>query len=99
MLQYIFIHAEASNTMNRKPSRPIPWNKKPSHPIPWTKNHRVQKTCAKIMHKTIGGSAQPNIGSKTKIFRGAPPDPIKWGYGYPSNPLLTMWKEYNTTQH
>eukprot|EP00253_Pinus_taeda_P026233 PITA_26233 len=21
-----------------------------------------------------------------------------WGYGYPSNPLLTMWKEYNTTQ-
>ena len=78
------------------------------HPIPWTKNHRVQnhgpktiaskKTCAKIMHKTIGGSAQPNIGSKTKIFWGAAPDPIKWGYGYPSNPLLTMWKEYNTTQ-
>jgi len=77
MLQYIFIHAEASNTMD--------W--KPSHPIPWTKNHRIQKTCAKIMHKTIGGSAQPKIGSKTKIFRGAAPDPIKWGYGYTSNPL------------
>src|ERR1700722_8853116 len=70
----------------------------PKHPIPWTENHRVQKTCAKIMHKTIGGSAQPNIGSKTKIFWGATPDPIKWGYGYATNPLLTMWKEYNTTQ-
>ena len=70
----------------------------PKHPIPWTENHRVQKTCAKIMHKTIGGSAPPNIGSKTKIFQGATPDPIKWGYGYPSNPLLTMWKEYNTAQ-
>jgi len=98
MLQYIFIHAEASNTMDRKPSRPIPW----------TENHRVQyhgqktiaskKSCAKIMRRTIGGSAQPNIGSKTKIFRGAALDPIKWGYGCPSNPLLTMWKEYNTTQ-
>jgi len=74
-------------------------DRKPSRPIPWTENHRVQKTCAKIMHRTIGGSAQPNIGSKTKIFRGAALDPIKWGYGCPSNPLLTMWKEYNTTQH
>src|ERR1700690_70126 len=80
MLQYIFTHAEASNTMDRKPSRPKPW----------TENHRVEKTCAKIMHKTIGGSAQPNIGSKTKIFRGATPDPIKWCYGYPSNPL-SLW--------
>ena len=81
----------------------------PKHPIPWTenhhvqnhgpKNHRVQKVCAKIMHKTIGRSTQPNIGSKTKIFRGVAPDPIKWGYEYPSNPLLTMWKEYNTTQY
>jgi len=51
------------------------------------------------MHITIGGSAQPNIGSKTKIFQGAAPNPINWGYGCPSNPLLTMWKEYNTTQH
>ena len=58
----------------------------PKHPIPMTENHHVQKTCAKIMHKTIGGSAQPNIGS------------IKWGYGYPSNPLLTIRKKYNTTQ-
>ena len=65
---------------------PIPWTEKPLRPKPWTENHRAQKTCAKIMHKTIGGSAQPNIGSATK-----------WGYGYPSNPLLTMWKEYNTT--
>ena len=54
MLQYIFIHAEASNTMDRKTI----------DPIPWTEKHRVQKTCAKIMHKTIGGSAQPNIGPK-----------------------------------
>ena len=63
-------------------------DQKPSYPKP----------CAKIMHRTIGGSTQPNIGSKTKIFRGAAPDPIKWGYGCPSNPLLTTWKEYNTTQ-
>jgi len=45
------------------------------------------KTCAKIMHKNIGGSAQPNIGSKTKIFQGAAPDPIERGYLHPSNPL------------
>ena len=71
----------------------------PKHLIPRTENHRVQNHGPKIMHKTIGGSAQPNIGSKTKIFWGAALDPIKWGYEYPSNPLLTMWKEYNTTQH
>ena len=59
----------------------------PKHPIPWTKNHRVQKACVKIMDKTIGGSAQPNIRSKTKIFPGATLDPIKWGYGCLSNPL------------
>ena len=74
-------------------------DQKPSCPIPWTENHHVQKSCVKIMHKNIGGSAQPNIGSKTKISWGAAPDPIKWGYRCPSNPLLTMWKEYNTTQH
>ena len=39
------------------------------------------------MHKTIGGSIDPNIGSKTKIFQGVALDPIKWGYGYASNPL------------
>jgi len=80
----------------------------PKNPIPWTENHRIQyhgpktiaskKSCAKIMHKTIRGSAHPNIGSKTKIFRDVALDPIMWGYGCPSNPLLTMWKEYNTTQ-
>jgi len=59
----------------------------PKHPIPWTENHCVQKTCVKIMHKTIGGFAQPNIGSKTKIFRGVASDPIKWGYRYTSHPL------------
>ena len=69
------------------------------HPIPWTENHRIQKTCAKIMHKTIGGSAQPNTGSQTKIFHVTAPDPINRGYGCASNPLLTTWKEYNTTQH
>ena len=69
------------------------------HPIPWTKNHRIQKTCVKIMHKTIGGFIQSNIGSKTKIFWGAALDSIKWGYGCSSNPLVTMWKEYSTTQH
>ena len=58
----------------------------PKPPIPWTENHRVQNTCAEIMHKTIGGSTQPNIGSKTKIFQGASPDHIKWGHGYASNP-------------
>ena len=52
-------------------------DQKPSHP----------KTCAKIMHKTIGGSTHPNIGSKNKIFWGAALDPIEWAYGYPSNPL------------
>ena len=81
--QYHGLKSITSNTMDRKPSRPIPW----------TKNHCVQKSCVKIMHRTIGGSAQPNIGSKTKIFRGS-----DGGYGCPSNPLLTMWKEYNTTQ-
>ena len=98
MLQYIFIHAEASNTMDRKTITSNTMDQKTIDPITWTENHRIQKTCAKIMHKTIGGSAQPNIGSKTKIFQGVAPDLIKWGYGYPSNPLLTMWKEYNTTQ-
>jgi len=44
--------------------------------------------------KTIGGSVK---GPKPKIF-GATPDHIKWGYRCPSNPLLTTWKEYNTTQ-
>ena len=39
------------------------------------------------MHKTMGGSAQPNIGSKTKIFQGIAPDPIEWGYLHPSNPM------------
>jgi len=87
-IQYHGPKSIMSNTMDRKPSCPIPW----------TENHCVQKSCVKIMHRTIGGSAQPNIGSKTKIFWGAAVDPIKWGYGCPSNPLLTMWKEYNTTQ-
>jgi len=50
---------------------------KPSHP---------KKHVKKIRHKTIGGSAQPNIGSKTKIFWGTAPNPIKWGYGYASKP-------------
>ena len=69
----------------------------PKHPIPWTENHDIQyhgpkniaskKHVQKITHKTIGGSAQPNIGSKTKIFRSAAADPIKWGYSYASNPL------------
>src|ERR1700735_3276154 len=99
MLQYIFIHAEASNTMDRKTITSNTMDQNTIDPIPWTENHRVQKTCAKFMHKTIGVSAQPNIGSKTKIFRGTALDPIKWDYGYPSNPLLTMWKEYKTTQH
>ena len=71
----------------------------PKHLKPWTENHRIQKTCVKIMHKTIGGFVQPNIGSKTKIFWGAATDPIKWGYLCPSNSLLTTCKEYNTTQH
>jgi len=39
MLQHIFIHAEASNTMDRNPSRPIPWTKKPSRPKNKCKNH------------------------------------------------------------
>ena len=99
MLQYIFIHAEASYTMDRKPSCPTPWIENHRVQYHGPKNHRVQKTCAKIMHKTIGGSTQPNIGSKTKISRAVAPDPIKWGYECPSNPLLTMWKEYNTTPH
>ena len=59
----------------------------PKNPIPWIKNHYVKKTRAKIMHKTIGGSSQPNICSKTKIFRGVATDPIEWGYLHPSNPL------------
>src|ERR1700733_12958359 len=59
----------------------------PKHPIPWTENHRVQNHGPKT------------IASKNKNFQGAVPDPIKWCYGYPSNPLLTMWKEYDTTQH
>jgi len=87
-IQYHGPKSIASNTMDEKPSRPIPW----------TENHRIQKSCAKVMYRTIGGSDQPNIASKTKIFWGATLDPIKWGYGCPSNPLLTMWKEYNTTQ-
>jgi len=70
-IQYHGPKSIASNNVDRKPS----------HPIPWTENHCIQKTCAKIMHRTIGGSAQPNIGSKTKTFWGAAPDPIKWGYG------------------
>ena len=77
MLQYIFIHAEASNTMDRKHS----------HPKPWTENHRIQNHVRKIMHKTIGRSAQPNIGSKNKIFKGVAPNPIEWGYLHPSNVL------------
>ena len=68
----------------------------PKHPIPWTENHCVQKTCVKIMHKTIGGFAQPNIGSKTKIFRGVASDPIKWGYRYTSHPL---WPPLPTLQN
>ena len=43
------------------------------------------KPCAKIMHKTIDGSAQPIIGS---IFfsRGAALGPVEGGYLPPSNP-------------
>ena len=67
MLQYIFIHVEASNTMDQKPSHP--------------------KNMCKIMHKTVGGSTQHNIGSKTKNFQGTTLDPIKWGYEYTSNVL------------
>ena len=114
MLQYMFIHAEASNTMDQKPS----------HPKPWTENHRVQnhglkpshpKPCAKIMHKTIGRSAQPNIGSK-KNSQGTAPDPVQGGYPPPATqsveqsggsappltPRFTMWAsrgKNNTTQH
>ena len=72
MLQYIFIHAKASNAMDRKPSRPIPW----------TENYRVQNHGL----KTIGRSAQPNIGSKF-FPQGAAPDLVEGGYLPPSNPL------------
>jgi len=38
------------------------------------------------MHKTIDVSAQPNRGSKTKIFLGAAPDPITGVKGSPQTP-------------
>ena len=74
------------------PKHPIPWTE--NHHIQYhgpktiasntmDKKPSCPKTCAKIMHKTISGSFHPNIGSKTKIFKGATLDPIKWGYGYP----------------
>ena len=41
---------------------PIPWTEKPSHPKPWIEKPLCPKPCMKNMHKTIGRSAQPNIG-------------------------------------
>ena len=43
------------------------------------KNHRVQYHVRKIMHKTIGRFAQPNIWSKNFFSRGAAPDPVEGG--------------------
>ena len=57
---------------------PIPWTEKPSRPIP----------CAKIMHKTIGRFAQPNIGSK-KNFPGRCPEPRRGGLLDPLKPPVT----------
>ena len=64
----------------------------PKHPKPWTENHRVQNHVRKIMHKTIGRSAQPNIGSKNQNFSGRCPGPHRRGLPAPLkppvNPLL-----------
>ena len=63
-LDFSLYSFQCYNTYLYMPKHPIPWTEKPSRPIP----------CAKIMHKTIGRFAQPNIGSTKKKSRGATPD-------------------------
>ena len=54
-------------------------DQKPSRPKPR----------AKTMHKTIGRSAQPNIGSKKQNFLGRCLGPHKGGLPTPLKPLVT----------
>lgn len=42
------------------------------------------------MHKTIGRSAQPNIGSKKKSFLGRYPRPHRGGLPSPLKPPMTL---------
>ena len=71
MLQYIFIHVEASNTMDRKPL----------HPKPCIENDCVQNHGPKtIASKTMCKNHAEN-------HREVLLDPIEWAYLHPSNPL------------